>query len=245
MRTRDVPGRWRKRRAEAYEWLWLAARTYAYHRRRLPVGARLHQVRLPLPACTLRTLRPDVPAEAVALTVDDGPDPRWTPRVLDLLEEHRAAATFFLIGANVERHPALARRIAAAGHTVGNHSLRHPQPFAARTAKQIRDEIVGAQRSIEDGAQVAPRLFRAPGGGWSPRVLQQVADAGLVPVDWDVDPRDWTRPPAARISATLRRASGGDILICHDGGDDRTRTVEALRTTVPELQHRGLHFVRL
>ncbi|WP_234361580.1 polysaccharide deacetylase family protein [Plantactinospora sp. BB1] len=184
-----------------------------------------------------------VAGQSVALTVDDGPHPEWTPRILDLLDRHRIRATFFLIGARVAEHPGLARRIRDAGHLVGNHSMTHPQPFAALPAPRLRSEIVAAQRQIEDAAGTTPRLFRAPGGNWSSTVLRTTADLGLVPVDWTVNPSDWRSPGVDRIVRRLSRCRPGHVLLCHDGGGDRSQTVAALETVLPRLLDRGLRFV--
>ena len=130
----------------------------------------------------------------VALTIDDGPDPTWTPKVLDLLAANGVHATFSVIGRQAQAYPTLVRRIVRAGHGVCNHSMTHPQPFGARPTAAIRQQIVGAQAVISDAAGAPPRLFRAPGGDWTPAVLDPTAELGLTPVGWSVDPRDWALP---------------------------------------------------
>ncbi|WP_326553823.1 polysaccharide deacetylase family protein [Micromonospora sp. NBC_01813] len=224
--TGDLP-RWR---AKALEAAFLGLRTY--HRLR-PVS---------LPA---RRSWPvfRVTGGRVALTIDDGPDPRWTPAVLTLLARYDVPATFFLIGERVAEHPELARRIAAAGHQIGNHSMRHPMPFAALPSSVLRAEIDQAQQHIVDATGVAPRLFRAPSGGWSTDVLAATVAAGLTPVDWTVNSGDWKEPGVGHITRALSRAGSGHVLLCHDGGGDRSQTVTALATVIPRLLHRGLRFV--
>ncbi|MFF3753443.1 polysaccharide deacetylase family protein [Streptomyces sp. NPDC002018] len=194
-----------------------------------------------------------VPADAsapaaslpVALTVDDGPHPRWTPRLLDVLDAHDVRATFFVVGAEAARHPALLRRVLAAGHTLGNHTFGHPQPFAALPPRLIAQEIRRTQQVVADETGFTPTLFRAPAGGWSHTVLSTARDHGLTPVDWTVDPKDWRSPPADRIARTVRRARRGDIILCHDGGGDRSATVAALDTALAELRLRGVAFTLL
>jgi peptidoglycan/xylan/chitin deacetylase (PgdA/CDA1 family) len=181
--------------------------------------------------------RPDV-----ALTIDDGPHPRWTPPILDLLARHRVRATFFLVGARVGERPDLVRRIVADGHTVGNHSLHHPQPFAALTPAAIAAEIDQTQTAIEDAAGITPTLFRAPGGNWSRTVLRMCRERGLAPIDWTINPSDWRSPGVDHITTALRRCRAGQIMLCHDGGGDRSQTLAALEEVLPALIGRGLTF---
>ncbi|WP_236701492.1 MULTISPECIES: polysaccharide deacetylase family protein [Frankia] len=143
---------------------------------------------------------------AVALTIDDGPHPVWTPRMLDVLRRNRVQATFCLVGAQAHAHRDLVGRIIAEGHSVCNHAMTHPQPFSHRTPAQIRAEMVRAQSVIVDAGGKPPRLFRAPGGDWSPAVLAAAANLGMTAIGWDVDPRDWARPGTPRIVRSLTAA---------------------------------------
>jgi peptidoglycan/xylan/chitin deacetylase (PgdA/CDA1 family) len=182
---------------------------------------------------------------ALALTIDDGPHPTWTPKVLDLLAEHGVRATFSIIGEQARAYPRLVRRVARAGHGLCNHSMTHPQPFGARSTAAIRREIVGAQAAISDAAGTEPDLFRSPGGNWTEAVLDLAHELGLTPVGWSVDPRDWSLPGTTAIEHTLLTAHAGDILLCHDGGGNRSQTVTALDAVLPQLQDEGLRFVVL
>jgi peptidoglycan/xylan/chitin deacetylase (PgdA/CDA1 family) len=197
------------------------------------------------PAQHVRDLVASAPANAIALTVDDGPHPIWTPQILALLRRLDIRATFSLIGSQAHGRPDLVRRIVGDGHVLTNHTMTHPQPFAARSATAVRREIVNAQSAIAEAAGVAPRLFRSPGGSWSAGVLAATAAAGLRPVSWDVDPRDWTRPGTAAITSRLLSARAGDIVLCHDGGGNRAETLAALAAVLPRLRDRGLRFVTL
>jgi peptidoglycan/xylan/chitin deacetylase (PgdA/CDA1 family) len=193
----------------------------------------------------VRDILPAVSNDAIALTIDDGPDPLWTPQMLDLLRRNGIRATFSLIGKQAHAYPALVKRIIAEGHGVCNHSMTHPQPFGARSATAIHQQIADAQSAITDAGGVAPVLFRAPGGDWTPDVLAVVGSLALVPLGWDVDPRDWSRPGTATVTTRLLAARPGDILLCHDGGGDRAQTIESLRAVLPALRLRGLQFVTL
>jgi peptidoglycan/xylan/chitin deacetylase (PgdA/CDA1 family) len=204
-----------------------------------PVPVRTH------PAYQVRDLVPSAPANAVALTIDDGPHPYWTPKVLDLLAHYRIQATFCLVGLEVRAFPQVVRHTVAAGHSVCNHTYTHPQPFTQLTAAQLGVEIGSTQAIITAETGRAPRLFRAPGGGWSRDVFAAAAGHGLNPIDWDVDPRDWSEPGTGVIIRRLLAAKPGDILLCHDGGGDRAETLAALTMVVPVLLGRGLRFVSL
>ena len=197
------------------------------------------------PASRVRDLLPAAPRDAVALTIDDGPDPLWTPQVLDLLRSTGVRATFSLIGVHAHAYPALVKRIIAEGHGVTNHSMTHPQPFSRRTPAAIHQQIADAQSAIADAGGMAPRLFRAPGGDWSAPVLSAVQSNQMAALGWDIDPRDWSRPGTGLITARLLAARPGDILLCHDGGGNRAETIESLRTVLPALKGRGLQFVTL
>jgi peptidoglycan/xylan/chitin deacetylase (PgdA/CDA1 family) len=207
----------------------------------------------PLLAKPIRTLAdyrqvvpgPAFPANAVALTIDDGPHPVWTPKVLDLLEHHHVQATFCLIGNQVLGHEAVARSVAAAGHHLANHSYRHPTTLPNLPPERMHDEISRAQDKIYSTTTHVPKLFRSPGGGWSPPLLAQISQAGLLPLDWSEDPQDWKRPGTAAITQRMLSAEPGQILLCHDGGGDRSQTYTALQTVVPALISRGYVFVSL
>jgi peptidoglycan-N-acetylglucosamine deacetylase len=197
------------------------------------------------PAFYVRDLLPDAPANAIALTIDDGPHPVYTPMVLEVLRAHGVKATFSMIGINVQLYPQTARQVVAEGHSICNHSMFHPIPFAMLTRAQIRAEVTEAMNRIWDATKITPRLFRSPGGDWSPAVFQILAAHDLAPLDWDVDPRDWALPGVAHIEEILDSGRGGDILLCHDGGGNRIETVRALHQVIPALLARKLEFVTL
>jgi peptidoglycan/xylan/chitin deacetylase (PgdA/CDA1 family) len=126
----------------------------------------------------------------IALTIDDGPDPQWTPQILALLARYQVAATFCMIGRHAATHPHLVATVIDGGHHVANHTFTHPIPMTRLTPPQIHAEIGRASDAITtaNGGH-HPTLFRSPGGEWSPTVLAACTAAGMRPLDWSVDPR--------------------------------------------------------
>ncbi|MEV6973608.1 polysaccharide deacetylase family protein [Kitasatospora sp. NPDC093806] len=180
----------------------------------------------------------------VALTFDDGPGPA-TGQVLDLLAQYGVKATFCLIGKQAAANPATVKRILAAGHRLCDHSVDHPQPFAALPHDRAVHEIADAEQQIVQaggpGTEVA--WFRAPGGGFTPDNQRIAADHGLRPLGWSVDPRDWSRPGTpAIVSAVQTQLKPGGVVLLHDGGGDRGQTVAALRQLLPWLVAQGYRF---
>lgn len=177
---------------------------------------------------------------SVALTFDDGPDPRWTPAVLDLLREHRASATFCVVGVNAEAFPDLVRRIVTEGHTLCNHSWRHEISLGTWSAGAIRANLTRVNDAIRRAVPgaVVP-YFRHPGGAWTARAAQVAADLGMASIHWDVDPQDWRRPGAGAITRVVSAETRpGSIVLLHDGGGDRSGTVAACRSFLPDLRDR-------
>ncbi|MEO3823241.1 polysaccharide deacetylase family protein [Actinomadura sp. B10D3] len=197
------------------------------------------------PIRELSELYPPPPPKSIALTIDDGPSPMYTPRMLDLLAEHQVHATFFIIGEQVKEYPKLTRRIADAGHQICNHTETHPISIAGLSRKRVRKEIVEAHDRIADITGVVPQFFRSPGGAWSKTILELVAEHDMLPVDWAVDPRDWARPGVGHIRRSLLKGKAGNIMLVHDGGGDRSQTLKALKTVIPKMKKRGLTFVAL
>ncbi|MFB8305027.1 polysaccharide deacetylase family protein [Kitasatospora purpeofusca] len=184
----------------------------------------------------------DADRRVVALTIDDGPDPRHTPTVLSLLEQHGIRATFFLIGENAVEHPDLVREIAARGHHIANHTWTHPDLRHLSEAK-VREELERTSELLHRTTGKAPTWFRAPGGDWSPASLKVSAELGMRPMAWSVDPRDWARPGTVVITdRILKDVRPGAIVLNHDGGGDRSQTVAALKAYLPVLIDSGYHF---
>jgi peptidoglycan/xylan/chitin deacetylase (PgdA/CDA1 family) len=159
----------------------------------------------------------------VALTIDDGPDPEVTPRVLDLLDLHRQRATFFCIAERVAAHPALAREIVARGHSIQNHTARHRHNFSFLGPRGYAAEIERAQDVLTHVTGERPICFRAPAGLRNPFLAPVLDRLDLSLVSWTrrgFDTRE--RDPAVVLARLVRRLSAGDILLLHDGNCART-----------------------
>ena len=192
----------------------------------------------------------------VALTFDDGPDPRWTPRILDSLRRLHAPATFFVTGTNALGEPDLLRRIVAEGHELGNHSTTHPDLTGLPVAA-MRLELLATQRLVEAYTGRSLRLFRAPYlGDADPDTaaeiapIQTAAELGYVSVGLHVDPLDWSLPDANQIvRRTIDQVAAGSatrpaqIVLLHDSGGNREATIRALPGIVQGLRARGYEIV--
>jgi peptidoglycan/xylan/chitin deacetylase (PgdA/CDA1 family) len=182
---------------------------------------------------------------AVALTFDDGPAHGWTTRVLALLAHRHVHATFCMIGRWAAEQPALVRRVARAGHALCDHTWDHDLDLRRRPVGQIRLDVrrgAAAIRRANHG--VGPTFFRAPGGNWSPRIEAEARTAGMTPLKWTVDPRDWTRPGVhAIVHTVLAQLRPGGVILLHDGGGNRRQTLQALAILLHRLPKLGYHFV--
>ena len=185
-------------------------------------------------------------SDGVALTFDDGPHPEGTPAVLDVLDPAGIKATFFLVGEQVERRPALAAEIAARGHLVALHGYRHrPQPVLSGRA--VEDDLARGVAAVEDATGVALGWHRPPYGLYSPAGVAFVRQRGLKPLLWSRWGKDWRRLTtperiAARAGTRLRP---GDVILLHDAdfyssNGSHRRTAEALKLIVRELQRQKI-----
>ncbi|AUG80654.1 bi-functional transferase/deacetylase [Kitasatospora sp. MMS16-BH015] len=189
--------------------------------------------------------RPDT----IALTFDDGPDPRWTPQILDVLHRNGVHATFFVIGTQVAANPELTRRIVAEGHQLGIHTFSHPD-LSQLPAWQRSMELRETQLAVAGATGVTSSLLRPPysAGNDSLRdadwaAVQQAGTEGYLTVLTTQDSEDWQRPGVARILTNATPARGtGQVLLMHDAGGDRSQTVTALAALLPQLKSQGFHF---
>ena len=169
----------------------------------------------------------------VAITIDDGPDPEVTPAVLDLLAAHNARATFFCIAAAAQAHPALLRRIVAAGHSVQNHSAHHRHNFSLMGPRGLANEIGNAQARLADITGVMPHCFRAPAGLRNPLLDPVLHRLKLNLVSWTRRGFDTRERRADVVLARLVKGlRGGDILLLHDGHAARSGNGQAVALNV-------------
>src|SRR6266568_475184 len=182
----------------------------------------------------------------VAITFDDGPDPRWTPKILDILKAANVKAAFFLVGANAEHYPGLVRRIVDEGHEIGNHTYYHPN-LALCWPEHVRLELNATQLLIESITGRATTLFRPPyAADTSPSQLSELTplqiaqDLNYLVVLENIDPQDWAKPGAEIILQRVKQQRrDGSIILLHDAGGDRSQTVTALPRILDWLHTRG------
>jgi peptidoglycan/xylan/chitin deacetylase (PgdA/CDA1 family) len=177
----------------------------------------------------------------IAMTFDDGPSPETTPRLLDILKQRNIKATFFMIGQNAERNPAIVKRILAEGHEIGNHSWTHPQ-LSKLSDDRVTEEINKTQNAIKDASGYTPVLMRPPYGAITARQKDWIEKQfGLSVIIWSVDPFDWKRPGASVIEERiLAGARPGAIVLSHD---IHKQTVDAMPATLDALAAKGFKFV--
>ncbi|MQY34357.1 hypothetical protein SRB17_23230 [Streptomyces sp. RB17] len=183
-------------------------------------------------------------AHAVNITIDDGPDPVWTPQVLQVLRENGVKATFCMIGPEAQAHPELVRQVVAAGHRLCDHTVSHDTTMDKKSEAYQAQQILEAERQITQASGgVRPLYYRAPGGAFTPYSRHLAASHGMRPLGWNVDSKDFERPGTAAIVATVQRESvNGPTILFHDAGGDRSQTVAALRTLLPWLKQQGYSF---
>jgi peptidoglycan/xylan/chitin deacetylase (PgdA/CDA1 family) len=177
----------------------------------------------------------------IALTFDDGPHEKLTPRLLDLLAKHRIHATFFVIGENAAKYPEILQRAAREGHEIANHSWSHPN-LSRLSDEAMRDQIERTEETIRDAIGARPTLLRPPYGAMTAHQKRTVHDElGYEIILWDVDPLDWKRPGSAVVTNRIvRETRPGSIVLAHD---IHAPTIEAMPDTLNQLEARGFKFV--
>lgn len=189
----------------------------------------------------LKVSHVNVPGNFVALTFDDGPSPTLTPRVLDILKQHNAKATFFVVGRSVEKNKDILARAVAEGHEIGSHTWSHIRMTSSGTAKVV-SEMDRSCAAIKNATGFAPKVMRPPYGAVNANIVSLMKSRyGMPTIMWDVDTRDWQHPG---VSVVINRAVGqarpGSIILLHDIHESTLRAVEGV---VTGLQARGFRIV--
>ena len=187
---------------------------------------------------------------SIAITFDDGPNPKVTPQILDLCDRHNAQATFFLIGSHVRAFPALAKEIAARGHAIGNHTETHPA-LTFLSPRQITEQLNRCDDAILSATATKPKWMRPPFGfrsPWLAGIVQRRGGAGVAM--WSKAARDWRVQQPEPVIERLRRVQGGDIVLLHDGDHrvlegNRQHVLQALQHWLPRWKDQGLRFAKL
>jgi peptidoglycan/xylan/chitin deacetylase (PgdA/CDA1 family) len=188
----------------------------------------------------------------VAITFDDGPSAVWTPQILDALQEAGVKATFFMLGHHVHKYPQIARRVAAEGHSIGNHGYAH-KVMLYYTVPEIEEEILYTEQVIRQVTGVTTRYFRPPKAWLRRKIKKAIQTMGYEIVLWSLNSKDWvTFHHKHMVRYLISQVKSGDILLFHDSGNvfrreggDRAQTVAAIPLLVAELKARGFTFVTI
>jgi peptidoglycan/xylan/chitin deacetylase (PgdA/CDA1 family) len=191
------------------------------------------------PSITFNLVHVDGPY--IAMTFDDGPNDKLTPKLLDLLAAHHIKATFFVLGELVQTYPEIVQRAAREGHEIGNHSWSHPN-LAKLSDAGVRQQLQKTDDAIKAATGARPTLMRPPYGNLSERQKRWVhSDFGYKIILWDVDPLDWKRPgPKIVCSRIVKDTRAGSIVLSHD---IHPGTIEAMPATLEQLEAKGFKFV--
>ena len=179
----------------------------------------------------------------IALTFDDGPHPRYTRQILDILDKYGVKATFFFVGQNIEYYPESALDVVKAGHEVGNHTYDHH-----RVEKMTQDDVLYEMTRCDDMiyslSEYQTVLFRPPEGAFGEAVENSAAALGYSVILWSIDTRDWAHSSPAEIyENVMHNVDSGDIILMHDYVSYNSPTPKALELIIPELQRQGYRFV--
>ncbi|MFC8364780.1 glycosyltransferase [Streptomyces griseorubiginosus] len=193
-----------------------------------------------------------IPDRRIVLTFDDGPDPTWTPKVLDVLKKHHAHAVFFVTGTMSSRYPDLVKRMVDEGHEVGLHTFNHPD-LSFQSKKRIDWELSQNQLALAGAAGIRTSLFRPPYSSFADAmddrswpVTQYIGSRGYITVVNNTDSEDWQKPGVRKIISNATPKNGkGAIVLMHDSGGDRHQTVQALDRFLPDMAARGYRFDNL
>ncbi|WP_249872113.1 polysaccharide deacetylase family protein [Oceanobacillus saliphilus] len=183
----------------------------------------------------------------IALTFDDGPDPRFTDEVLNVLNQYNVPGTFFFMGSRAIAYPEIVERTNIEGHVIGNHTYFHPNLVKEADIPTLEREVTRTEDVLFDIIGYRTSLFRPPYGFLYNELVEKLGEMQYLIIGWSVDSLDWQEDPPAVIAANvLDNVHPGAIILMHDGADwdgDRTNTIEALHQIIPTLQEQGYEFV--
>lgn len=183
--------------------------------------------------------------KVVALTVDDGPDPRYTPEILDLLKEKRTPATFFLVGQKAQKYPYLVHRELIEGHELGNHTFSHPVLTAINNGEIISEHNEG-RRLIKQVSGIETKYFRPPRGQLDKALYEAAVNNGEIIIMWTLAVENRRTPtPQLMAKRIINKVTPGTIILLHDGILDRTRSVKTLPIIIDGLKNKGYRFVTI
>ena len=182
-------------------------------------------------------------SKRIALTFDDGPHPRYTKEILEILKEYGVTATFFVIGVNAENYPQALRELADSGCEIGNHTYSHTR-LTQMSEDDIKNEIQRCEEILMKSVGVKPCVFRPPEGMYPKESERIIEEMGYDIILWSIDTKDWARTPSHQIEQmVLSRTKGGDIILMHDYVSGGNTTCPALRNLIPRLLAQGYEFV--
>ncbi|MFE9722265.1 polysaccharide deacetylase family protein [Streptomyces sp. NPDC005794] len=212
-----------------------------------PAGGRQPEARVAAPVAKVAAdiaHASDRGARGVNITIDDGPDPVWTPQVLQLLKDSGVKATFCMVGTQAQAYPDLVKAVLADGHRLCNHTVSHDTAMDTRSEAYQSQQILDAERMIiKASGGVRSQYYRAPGGAFTPYSRQLAASRGMRPLGWNVDTKDFEHPGVDTMVATVKsEIANGPTVLFHDAGGDRSQTLAALREILPWLKQQGYSF---
>ncbi len=191
--------------------------------------------------------RGDASRREIALTFDDGPHPRDTPEVLDVLAKHEVRATFFLIGKDVEKNQSLVKQIHAGGHEIGIHCYRHI-PFPFERPDVLQDQLERTKTLISQACGISSteiRDVRPPYGAFTSKTKSLLAEWGYRLVMWNCIPPHFTQPLSWTIQQVLEASISGSVIVLHDGHGHGSKAAQIVETIVPKIQSNGFEFVTI
>ncbi|WP_067729624.1 polysaccharide deacetylase family protein [Oceanobacillus damuensis] len=211
--------------------------------RQLPIDMRILQQRYP----DTFILQGPLEQNKIALTFDDGPDPRFTDDVLDVLDQYNVPGTFFVMGSRAIAYPEIVERMNNEGHVIGNHTYFHPNLVEEGDLATLEREVTRTEDVLNDIIGYRTSLFRPPYGFLYDELVEKLAEMQYLVIGWSVDALDWEEdPPEVIASNVLDNVQPGAIILMHDGADwdgDRSNTIESLDQIIPILQEQGYEFV--